>query len=148
MQNKRISLLFTTTLLLLLFVALSNILLSDHHSNLFPLVVMLPSMLLCLLIIFWDYRGRDSSIPADHKRDVRWALRAVKVYLGFGGFMVATLILGFGFAAPLFVLGYLLVIGKKGLVSSALYTVMISAMVYFILNRTLGMSWPPGLLIS
>ena len=147
MRHIRISLLFSAALLLLLFVALSNILLSGHHSNLFPLSVILPTVLLCLLVLFWECRSIRSRASVDQKGNKKHDARETKVYLWFAGFMAATLILGFGFAAPLFVSGYLLLIGNKGLVFSAVYTLVISVIVYFILNRILGMSWPTGLLM-
>lgn len=147
MRHNRISLLFTAALFLLLLVALGNALLSGHHSNLFPLAVTLPTILLCLLILFWECRGIRLHVSADQKGGRERDSREAKVYLWFVGFMAATLILGFGFAAPLFIVGYLLVIGKKTLGFSAVYTVLISVIVYFVLKRTLGMSWPPGLLV-
>ena len=146
MRPNRIALSFSAALLLLLLVAFSHILLSGHHSILFPLSVILPTMLLCVLIVFLECRGIRARVATVQKLDRESGAREKKVYLWFAGFMAATLILGFGFAAPVFVLGYLLVIGNKGLGFSAIYTLILSGIVYFVLNRILGMSWPPGLL--
>lgn len=147
MQAKHLSLLFTVALVLLLLVALGNILFSGYHGNLFPLAVTLPTISLCFLIIYSECRGVRSRELASERKGSERDPKEARVYLWFAGFMATTLVLGFGLAAPIFVLGYLLMIGKKGVGFSLLYTAIISAIVYFILNRTLGMSWPSGLLV-
>ena len=147
MQAKHLFLLFTGALVLLLLVALGNILFSGYQGNLFPLAVTLPTILLCFLIMYWEWRGVRSRLPVSKSKSSERDPKEVKVYLWFAGFLATTLVLGFGLAAPIFVLGYLLVIGKKGVGFSLLYTAIISTIVYFILNRTLGMSWPSGLLV-
>jgi hypothetical protein len=148
MQKKYIALVFTASLLVLLIVAISNILVSMHQINLFPIAITFPTILLCILVLIQDYHVVRTFVPSISNENIARDVRGVSVFVWFGSFVAATLLFGFGVSAPVFILGYLLVLGKKRLLVSMLYTVVVTTVMYFGLNRTLGMAWPSGLLMT
>ena len=150
--------LFTLLILLIFFGGVFTARQWQYQARLFPWVIGIPALLLCIAQLAMDlFRTTESDnsddvsglmdLPVDRGIPVSVVVRrAVNSFGWVIGFMLVIWIIGFIISVPLFVLLYLLIQAREKLWVSLVYT---GAMLIFLLgvfHQVLHIPWPPGVI--
>ena len=148
--------LFTLLILLIFFGGVFTARQWQYQARLFPWVIGIPALLLCIAQLAMDlFKATESDdpddvsglmdLPVDRGIPVSVVVRrAVNSFGWIIGFMLVIWIIGFIISVPLFVLLYLLIQAREKLWVSLVYT---GAMLIFLLgvfHQVLHIPWPPG----
>jgi hypothetical protein len=110
-------------------------------AALFPLVMGIPLLVLALTQMMIDLRARAA--PAE---DVPGCGAAMAVLGWMAGFIVLVFLLGFPFAVPLFIFGYLVVAGREPWPLSLVLAVIAWGAFYLLFQKLLHFPFEAGLL--
>jgi len=110
-------------------------------AALFPLVMGIPLFVLALVQMVIDWRGASAS--EDTPQDTR---AAVRVLAWMACFIVLVFLLGFPFAVPLFILGYLVIAGREPWLLSTTLALIAWGAFYLLFQKLLHFPFDAGVL--
>lgn len=148
---------FTLFVLFLFVVGLYSSAEWQIQARLFPWVVGIPGLALCVMQLFNDFFQRGDpkeqdihgamDLPVDRSVPVAVVVRRAVVSFGWVlGLFAAIWILGFVVAVPLFVFVYLTLQAREKLWIGAAYSVGILMLIVGVFHMILSVPWPEGLL--
>ncbi|MFQ5851807.1 MAG: hypothetical protein ACE5JU_14645 [Candidatus Binatia bacterium] len=151
--------LFTLVILLLFFGGVFTARQWQFQARLFPWVIGIPALLLCVAQLALDLFRVKGPAEADDPDDVRGLMdlpvdrgvpvsvvvrRAANIFGWIIGFFLVIWLIGFIITVPLFILLYLLIQAREKLWVSLVYTGAILVFLLGVFHMVLHIPWPPG----
>lgn len=154
MASRRPGTWFTALLLVVLLIAVWNARDLPSAARFFPMVIGIPAAALTAIQLALDLRGREDRAKSELlDLGVDEGLAADQVSVGawrafgwFGGLILASLILGFHIAVPVFSAAYLRLIARLGWVMALVGTAAIALLVFGGFETLMGLRLPRGLM--
>lgn len=139
-----------STVLSALFLAVFGIMVAVSFSfpegaRFMPLVVGVPGMVLCIVQLVTDLRARPvtPSPDAELGRHTLWS--EARAWGWLVGFIGLVLLIGFNFAGPILVFGYLWLEAQVRPSRAAIAAAIFGGWIWFMFDRVLGFALHPGL---
>jgi hypothetical protein len=125
----------------------------NHTTALFPRVIGVPMLALLTVILAVDMaRGRrrkeDVETAGEGGLDFPTSVRRTAIYLGWLiGFGVLVWAIGIVYSIPIYVAGYLRLVGKYSWLKSVVYAASSVAVIILLFEYAFQIAWPQGALL-
>ncbi|HEX4988655.1 MAG TPA: tripartite tricarboxylate transporter permease [Candidatus Binatia bacterium] len=147
--------LFSVVVAIILALALFQSRNFGYRAGLFPWVIGIPTLLLCLAQLSRDLWGKEKpkgdlaawEVAADVAPEVVHK-RTINILLWTVGFFISIWLLGFSYSIPVSMILYLKLAGKEKWPMTIIITFFTWLFIYGLFERVLSIPFPDGLLVS